>query len=314
MSKEVSKDSTLCEPQINVLEDVLNTIRFRGSIFFRSQLAAPWGFLFSESNSPRFHISLAGDFFIGSQKDQKTRINHMEIGMIPHGGLHWIADKQDSQLLPSEAAGEACSIGSPLHQEGTITNKLICGIIHYEKGLSHPVLDSLPDILHFTDIESDSPIWQSIMLIDTLMKGDYSSQSSIIDRMTEALFLQLLNKYAQENIESQGFFIALKNHRVHKTLKLIHQSPHLQWSLDKLGEQVGMSRSTIIRQFNQTLGMSPITYLNNWRMMRAYSLIKNTNKSLEQIAEIVGFATARTLNKAFLQHYAFTPSTLRKSL
>lgn len=313
MSKEVSKSVTTLDSRLNVLEDVLNTIRFHGSIFFRSQLAAPWGFSFDEIKSPRFHISLTGEFIIGvGEKDQETNIKHMEIAMIPHGNMHWIADQSGSSLTPSADAGEACSIGSPLFQKGEITNKLICGIIHYEKDLLHPIIDSLPAILHFTDLKQDDPIWMSVILIDSIMQNEYSSQSTIVDRLTEALFLQLLNKHVLQNKETSGFFAALQDSRIHKVLNIIHQYPHIQWSLDKLGDQVGMSRSTIIRQFKETLNITPITYLKNWRMMRAYYFAKHSSKTLEQISELVGFSTARTLNKAFLQHYGYTPSTLRK--
>ena len=312
MSKEVSKSIKFSDSNLNVLEDVLSTIRFRGNIFFRSQLSAPWGFVFEQVSSPRFHISLNGSFFIGATPDTNTYVQHMDIAMIPHGDIHWIADKSDSQRIPSENAEIACDIGNPLFQHGPITNKLICGIIHYEKDMLHPVIDSLPAIIHFTQIESNDPIWMTVVMIDTIMKDDFSSHSSIIDRLTEVLFMQLLNKYISENIETTGFFAALKNKRIHKILSIIHKYPHIQWSLEQLGDEVGMSRSTLIRQFKTTLGITPITYIKNWRMMKAYYLIKNSSKTLEQIAEQIGFSTARTLNKAFLKHYDFTPSELRK--
>ena len=232
--------------------------------------------------------------------------------MIPHGNMHWIADDSNSKLTPSEEAGKACSIGTKLNQDGHITNKLICGVIYYEKDISHPIIDSLPSILHFTDIDSNSTIWRTVMMIDDLMDDEFSSQTSIIDRLTEVLFLQLLNNHINENQNTQGFFAALKDKRIHKVLRYIHQYPHINWSLEQLGNLVGMSRSTLIRQFKNNLDVTPVIYIRNWRMMKAYDLINNSNKSLEQIADTVGYSTARSLNKTFLQHFGFTPNTLRK--
>jgi AraC-like DNA-binding protein len=313
MSKKVINSFTPGDLQLNILEDVLNTIRFRGSVFFRSKLAAPWGFSFDMTDSPRFHIALRGDFFIGSQQSKGIHIQDMDIALVPHGDLHWIADEENRKLTQSSDASAACSIGAPLFQEGEITNKLICGIIHHEKDLLHPIIDSLPDILHFKKIEPDDPIWVLVLYIDSIMKGQYSNQSSIIDRLTEALFLQLLYKHLNENNLETGFFAALKNHKIYKVLDLFHKYPHIQWSLEEIGKQVGMSRSTIMRHFKSALNTTPMAYFNSWRMMRAYNLTKHSSKALEQIAEIVGFSSARTLNKAFQNHFGYTPNSLRRN-
>jgi transcriptional regulator GlxA family with amidase domain len=72
-----------------------------------------------------------------------------------------------------------------------------------------------------------------------------------------------------------------------------------------------MSRATLIRQFKHTVGVSPMTYLLNWRMTKAYHLLKQSNSTVEQIADEVG-STARTLAKASQRHYSMTPSELRR--
>jgi len=300
--------------KFNVLDDILDTLRFRGSIFFRSELAAPWGMSLEKEGNPRFHISLNGSFFVGASdiSDDAINVKKMEIIMLPQGGQHWIADQTDRKLIPSAEAGKACELNNPLFQKGKITNKLICGQVHYDKELSHPILDSLPSVLHFSNIKDEDPIWMTVSLIDTEMERSEINKTSIIDRLTEVLFLQLLNRYLRENKEIKGFFAALRNRRIHKVLALIHQSPEEPWSIETLGEKVGMSRATLSRQFKSAVGVPPMSYLSDWRMMRAHHLLKYSSRSIEYIAETVGFATARTLNKAFLRYYKYTPSELRR--
>jgi len=310
------------EPKLNVLSDVLDTLRFRGSIFFRSKLASPWGMSLQNVNKPRFHIALSGDCFIGVEPEGKTgvndsnskiiNINHMDIVMLPKGEMHWIADKPGRKLTPSAQAGDACELGKPLFQEGEITNKLICGIIDYDKDMLHPIIDSLPSALHFSGINKDDPIWMSVLLIDAEMEQAQSNQTSIIDRLTEVLFLQLLNRHVKDNKEVSGFFAALRNQRIHHALELIHQSPQFEWTLDLLAEQSNMSRATLIRQFKNTVGVPPMAYILNWRMIKAHHLLKYTSKTIDQISEQVGFSTARTLSKSFRRHYGITPSEFRR--
>ncbi|MBL4660469.1 MAG: cupin domain-containing protein [Alcanivoracaceae bacterium] len=203
MSEIVSKSVKTDDQSLNVLNDVLNTLRFRGNIFFRSKLAAPWGFSFAKVKSPRFHIALNGDFYIGAggHMGQTVNVKHMDIVMVPHGDMHWIADQSNSPLKASQDANIACELGSPFFQNGKITNKLICGIVHYEKDILHPIIDSLPSVLHFSNIESHDPIWMTVMLIDAEMQDDFSGKTLIIDRLTEVLFLQLLNRYVSGSNE-----------------------------------------------------------------------------------------------------------------
>jgi transcriptional regulator GlxA family with amidase domain len=115
-----------------------------------------------------------------------------------------------------------------------------------------------------------------------------------------------------DNKEIKGFFSALCNKRIHRVLDVIHQNPQHPWTLDLLVEQVNMSRATLIRQFKNTVGVAPMTYISNWRMTKAYHLVKQSNNSLEHIACVVGFSTARTLSKSFHKYYGLTPSELRR--
>ncbi|MDX2427885.1 MAG: AraC family transcriptional regulator [Xanthomonadales bacterium] len=296
----------------DVLGDVLETLRFRGSIFFRSELAAPWGMSLEEETFPRFHIAMSGDCFVGASDENGVRVRQCEVVMLPGGNSHWIADKPGRELVPSERAGKACELGNPLFQHGEITNRLICGLVRFEQTSSHPILDSLPEILHFQGLSPTTPIWQTVNLIDAEMQRTKGRGNSIIDRLTEVLFIQLLNHHINESKAPVGFLAALGDRRIHRALTLIHAQPEYDWSLSSLGERVGMSRATLVRHFQDAVGVAPMKYIMNWRILKAYSLIKYTSTPMEQIADSVGFASARTLGRAFQRLYDCTPSELRR--
>lgn len=298
----------------DVLGDVLDTLRLRGSIFFQSELAAPWGMQLETMGVPRFHVALAGECFVGGEDNKTVKIEEMGIVMLPAGNSHWIADQPGRKLISSARAGEACELGDPLFQQGKITNRLMCGIVHYDRESPHPLLDSIPEILNFPKFEFSDPIWSTVTLIDAEMRRAEGRGRTIVDRLTEVLFLQLLNHYAEQNQESTGFLVALRDRRLQRALSLIHAAPEFDWTLSTLGEQVGMSRATLVRHFRDAIGVAPITYILNWRLMKAYNLTKYTSTPLEQIAESVGFGSARTLSKAFHRYYDCTPNELRRRI
>ncbi|MCH9674084.1 MAG: AraC family transcriptional regulator [Gammaproteobacteria bacterium] len=298
--------------QFDVLGDVLETLRFRGSVFFRSQLAAPWGMELIKPIGPRFHIAMSGRCVVGITAGEQVQVNPNDVVMIPNGHSHWIADEHGRELASSDEASEACMLGDPMFQGGKITNSLICGLVNLERRVAHPLLDALPAIVHFPNLASTSALWSTINLIDGEMHRAGHHGGPIVDRLTEVLFLQLLDRFVSEHHPARGFLAALADRRISQALSLIHQEPEFDWSLAALGERIGMSRATLVRHFQDTVGVSPMTYIVNWRLMKAYNLIRYSNVNFEDIALQVGFASARTLSRAFKRQYGRTPSEVRK--
>ena len=144
------------------------------------------------------------------------------------------------------------------------------------------------------------------------MRSRQSTNSRIADRLTEVLFLQLLNHYVSHSNEKHGFLAALRDQRVYRALTLIHKAPEFDWTLSSLGAEVGMSRATLVRRFQDIVGVAPMAYIMGWRLMKAHELVKHTMQSLERIAQATGFSSARTLSRAFKRHYGCTPHEMRR--
>ena len=308
MSERLNKDSAF-----DVLGDVLEALRFRGSIFFRSDLAAPWGMSLEKDGGPRFHILLAGACSVGTQGHETIDASESDVIMLPNGSSHWIADQPGRTLIPSSQAGAACELGNPLFQQGVITHRLVCGTVHFDEGVSHPIIETLPDVMHFPKVDATSSIWSVITLIDTEMQN-HEGSNRIADRLTEVLFLQLLHHYVSNNEAATGFLAALRDQRICRALTLIHRAPAFDWTLAALGDQAGMSRATLVRRFQEVVGVAPMAYINDWRIMKAHKLVSSSATPLEKIAEATGFASARTLSRSFKQRYGNTPSDLRRLL
>jgi AraC-like DNA-binding protein len=262
---------------------------------------------------PRFHIALSGDFFVGTEAHHSVHVEESEILMLPNGDSHWIADYPGRELVPSARAGQACELGDPLFQHGEISHRLLCGMVRFDEGAMHPIFEALPEIMHFPALKPNGSIWSTVSLIDDEMRNRQSTNSRIADRLTEVLFLKLLNSYISHHDEKQSFLAALRDRRVYRALTLIHKAPEFDWTLSSLGKKVGMSRATLVRRFQKIVGVAPMAYIMDWRLMKAHELVKHTTQPLERIAQATGFASARTLSRAFKRHYGCTPHEMRRS-
>ena len=296
----------------DVLWDVLETIRFRGSIFFHSELSAPWGVAFSALSIPRFHIALSGNLFVGTDTDTPHPLKQGEVIMIPSGTPHWAADQPGRTLVESETVGQACELNSPLFQVGDTTHHLMCGLVRYDENLDHPIFSALPELLHFPEPALEDGVWNTILLIDREIERKKSHSSPVIDRLTEALFIQLLEAYVDNHQHNTGFLAALGEPRLAHALTLIHHNPQMNWTLDDLGKKIGMSKATLNRHFQQMVGIAPMAYIRNWKMIKAKSWVCYSNMTLEKIADKVGFSSAGAMTKAFVRHHQQTPGQIRR--
>jgi transcriptional regulator GlxA family with amidase domain len=73
------------------------------------------------------------------------------------------------------------------------------------------------------------------------------------------------------------------------------------FSLADAADAVGASKRTLARRMQQVLGKTPLSYFQDLRVERAVHLIKTSDKSLEQIAGLVGYADGVTLRALLRQ-------------
>ena len=83
-------------------------------------------------------------------------------------------------------------------------------------------------------------------------------------------------------------------------------------SLSMLSAEFGMSMSTLSREFQKNIGKGFLETLHQMRIEEARAEIENTELSLNQIAEAVGYTNVLTMTRAFKKYYGQTPGSFRK--
>lgn len=73
----------------------------------------------------------------------------------------------------------------------------------------------------------------------------------------------------------------------------MERNPERDYPVDELSARTALSPSSLLRQFRQLMGVPPHAYLIGCRIARAKKDLLRGDKSVEQIASSLGFATAR---------------------
>ena len=83
-------------------------------------------------------------------------------------------------------------------------------------------------------------------------------------------------------------------------------------SLDEIADQVGMSKYTLCKEFHKKYGVTPGRYLKELRISQSCRLLMTkTDYTLQEIAEMVGFANNNYFGKVFKAEKGITPDKYR---
>ena len=126
-----------------------------------------------------------------------------------------------------------------------------------------------------------------------LGKGIYS-QTELLAHVTE--ILQRRRKTGSESLR-----VTLK------AMAYIHLNYACQISRKDIAEHVGLSERHLTRCFNLELGITPMTYLNRYRVKQARQLLEGGQTSIAQIAEQVGFSSGEYFSRVFREEVGISP-------
>ncbi len=87
-----------------------------------------------------------------------------------------------------------------------------------------------------------------------------------------------------------------------------------KFPIEILAEQCHLSQTHFRRVFQSIMRVSPLSYLNNIRIMNACNLLRNTNQTILSIAETTGFSTLSNFNRHFSQLMKMSPRDYRKKM
>ena len=283
---------------MEVLSDILRTMRVTGSVYFCERLESPWNMDFAEAEQASFHLIRRGSGWLTSG-DVEVRLGPGDFVFAEPGRKH---------SLRSDAPGEISSSAS--------TNTLLlCGYCKFHAPSGHPLLQTLPSLTVVRDEELLEHVWLKNTL-DQLSREYMSGQPGsdvVIDKLTEILLVELI-RINFGRARDTGFVSALFDPQIKLALELLHAQPGFHWTLEILADQVAVSRAALARRFKQRVGQTMFQYLTDLRMQRARELLEETTLPLFDVADRVGYDSDLAFAKAFKRNTGSTPAKYRRSI
>lgn len=306
---------------MNILNDILNTLNLCGTLYFRTDFSGPWAATVPEiKQAVRFHLVVRGKCTIQFPSGKYLEIVAGDLVLVPNGSSHIISDKADrpAPLLETvlETSGYNGS-GVLVIGEGNTeaSTQLVCGHFNFRNNADHPLLKAFPEYILITKAMRVEQVWLDDML-KLLVHRLYANEianTGVVTRLSESVFIEILRIGFSSDSKLDSMLKAFSDKQLSNALKLIHASPETPWTVQLLAKEIGMSRSRFADKFRQLMEIGPMTYLAEWRIQKALSLLEKSKISIQQIASKTGYQSPAAFTRAFSSKVGITPTEYRRS-
>src|SRR6266567_1068145 len=165
----------------------------------------------------------------------------------------------------------------------------------------------LRDVSAFTDVALDSLM---AALRDELMHEQASPL--FVEGIAQAIAIHLARNYAVTGEELHSGSPSLPGYKVRQITDWMAENVAEDLNLDRLAAQVGLSKFHFHRLFKRAMAVSPARYHINLRMNVARQLLRETKKSVVDVALDVGYANPSHFAKLFRRETGLSPSDYRR--
>jgi AraC-like DNA-binding protein len=318
---------------MDALSDVLRVAHLTGGVFLHAQFFAPWCIaarvapehctpaLGPASHLIIYHYVVEGDLHIRveGQEGDDIVIRAGEVVMLPRNDLHLMGSDLSLPPVPGSDIIHPPTDGGLfcIHHGGNgKSTRMVCGFLGCTSAESNPVLSSLPPLLKLKVEEGGAAEWirSTFQYAAQEVSAGRPGSETVLAKLSELLFVETVRRYTEALPEGEtGWFAGLREPYVARALALLHSDIIRRWTVDELGREVGLSRSALADRFIRLIGLPPMHYLASWRMQVATQKLRNTNASLAQVAEIVGYDSEAAFSRAFKKAFGLAPATWRRA-
>jgi AraC-like DNA-binding protein/mannose-6-phosphate isomerase-like protein (cupin superfamily) len=312
---ELLNDADATDP----VSRVLRAAEVRSTVYCRSHMRAPWGFGVEAHGNPVFHVVTSGHSWLEVEgRAGQIAVASGDLIILPSGARHWMRDDPSTRAVELD---DLLTSVPPDNERrlsfggGGAETALVCGGFTLQNREAHPILRTLPDVMHVPGDDGRSRPWlaATLELLGSESESRAPGSEEIVRRLADALIAQALRAALLELQSSDGAptILAIHDRHVAAAVGLIHDDLERVWTVGELAEAVALSRSAFAAHFRAAVGESPLRYLTRTRLAHAARLLQDTDASVAQVAARVGYGNEFSFGKAFKRMFGVAPGASR---
>jgi AraC-like DNA-binding protein len=314
---------------MDALSEVLRVVRLTGGVFLDARFTAPWSVITNVQPDKlrlamgsgvqiiAFHYVVSGRLIAHVPGQPALEVGAGGLVLFPRNDLHVLASAAD--LTPRPAAElRMDSTGEGLWKVseggGGEETRVVCGFLGSDAGFN-PAVAALPVQLAMDLGSTPGGSWmaESFAFATHNLSSGAVGAATIVAKLSELMFVETVRRYIETLPPGEtGWLAGLRDPAIGQALALMHAQPQRACSAEELARRAGLSRSTFAERFTTLIGRPPMRYLAAWRMQLAAQALRDTGKSIAQIAYEVGYESEAAFTRAFRRELGQPPAAWRR--
>ena len=117
-------------------------------------------------------------------------------------------------------------------------------------------------------------------------------------QLAAMMLVQVVRLYLTDSaVGGVGWLFALTDKRLHAAITAMHRAPAQRFTVQILAEHAGMSRTSFAVRFKATVGLSPMGYLTQWRMLLAANRLMKSGDAISVLGPSLGYDFRKRLQR-----------------
>ncbi|MFN6935705.1 MAG: AraC family transcriptional regulator [Tsuneonella sp.] len=288
------------------LSDIIALLRPSAALSKPISGKGRWGVEYAAYDAPGFSVILAGEAWLTLDGHKPIRLGQGDFLLLPTTPAFSLSSEKGIPCVPVAPRNETVRHGE---QEGEPDFVALGGSFTFERVNAPLLLSLLPRHVHIPASKGRaSRFGRLIGLLAEECATDYPGKELIIQRLLEALLVEALRWQSIEDQDAiTGLLNGMKDPCLARALHAIHADVRANWTVAGLASIAGMSRSAFSARFRGTIGCAPIEYLARWRMALAKDALARGMKTLDRIADEIGYESASAFSTAFRKRLGCPP-------
>jgi AraC-like DNA-binding protein len=285
------------------LPEYLDRLDLRGQSWCFVNMGARSGFHLPHSEAVVFHAVLEGTVILTSGVGQSFEMKAGDVAIVISGGAHKIHNHPGTEFEQIELLNSGNYVDSPsIVEVGTEypVSRLLCGRLKlFWPGGSIP--GRIPSVFacRASDVGVDLPKFANF--------ATRPGGTAILSQLAALLFTSAF----RDNRACRAQFQWQLDDPIARAQVLIKRHPFDHWTVQRLADTVGLSRSHFAARFVTQMGQSPIEALTAERMKHAQNLLRGTGLPIGEVSRRLGYRSEPTFIRRFTSYFGVTPDKFR---
>lgn len=166
------------------------------------------------------------------------------------------------------------------------------------------------------NIEETKKLTKDVMALYAIITGDakQSEQRLALKHLMYNLLFRIVTEFGYKSNETNDQLgdLGMSSDFMQEIIEYVKTHIHSELHVQDLADEFNISASYLTRSFKRYLNRTPMAYIQMLRLNIASQYLVNTDHAVQYIADLSGFGSLRSFERAFKEQYNRTPTAYRR--